>query len=157
MSPWPAILCVCALLIGCDSGSPPPTQTPDTKATTPSGTASSSEEENWWQLPDDSHLEVFISPWPPTQGSSTLRVEVTEDDGEEKFRGTVQYRIVSTKESADAWIPLASAGKKDGNALFSAPVELRVGTYYVQFRVNEKDGFSVDRLDMKMDVKERKS
>src|SRR5262245_13078123 len=67
--------------------------------------------EVWWQLPDDSVLTATVTPWPLKQGATvTIRAEASTDDGDQRFKGTVHYRIVTTQEDEDSktpWLPMA--------------------------------------------------
>ena len=64
------------------------------------------EHEGWWQLADDSALIAKTDPTPPRKGPTQLLVEITEDDFEQKFAGTLAYRVVTSAASNEPWQPM---------------------------------------------------
>jgi hypothetical protein len=94
----------------------------------------------FWQLPDDAMFNVTFAPWPPQAGDATLKVEVTENDWEQKFTGKLEYRLAQTQESETAWTELVPASEDEyGSKLFETPVTLSDGSAFVQFRLHYPD------------------
>jgi len=95
----------------------------------------------YWQLRDDSFLEVTLDPWPPKHGTSKLIVEISSNghDPDIPFSGSIEYRIAKTEESTESWTAM-KRGRKDeeNNVRFTESVVLTQGTMHVQFRVQPK-------------------
>jgi len=93
----------------------------------------------FWQLGDDSVLEVTFDPWPPRSGEAKLKVELSPNghDPSISFAGTVEYRVFSSEDNTEPWKPM-KRGRKDeeNNVRFSDSVPLSKGTVFVQFRVH---------------------
>lgn len=108
-----------------------------------------------WQLLDDSMFIATIEPWPPKEGAVTLKAEATMDDGDQKFAGTVAYRVAAAEQSAEAWKPMPKVGEdKDGSIFFATPITLTKGTVYIHFRVRDRgDKDFTDLTDWKLTVK----
>ena len=112
------------------------------------------ESDAWWQLGDDSVFTATLDPWPPKPGVSTLNAEATEDDWEQKFAGTAEYRIAMVKDNDNPWLELPNTGEDEhGTKLFSAPVTLERGSAYIQFRLrDEGDSDFTELLDWQVDL-----
>jgi len=114
------------------------------------------ENSTFWQLKDDSVLEVTLEPWPPKLGPAKLKVEISPNghDPNLPFSGTLDYRLASWEDNSEPWKPM-KRGRKDeeNNVRYSDSVTLAKGTIYVQFRVHpewEKD--STVLKDWKIEV-----
>jgi hypothetical protein len=113
----------------------------------------------FWQLLDKSELKVVTDPWPPKAGSATLKAEVSANDNEEKFAGTLDYRLSPTEKSTAPWQPLSKVREDaDKSVYFESPITLTAGTVYIQFRVRpagEKtsDKDTLELNDWKVEVK----
>jgi hypothetical protein len=140
-----ALLCSCS-----PSGS-----SGDRKSADAAQTQKEDESKSDWQLHDDSNFIATIEPWPPAEGTATLKAEATMDDGDQKFAGTVAYRIAASEQSAAPWLPMPKVREdQDGSIHFAVPVTLAKGTAYVQFRVRDKgDKDFTDLTDWKVTVK----
>lgn len=122
------------------------------KAETPNQTDESKAD---WQLQDDSMFIATIDPWPPKAGTVKLKAEATMDDAEQKFAGTVAYRVAASKQTSEPWKPMPRAGEdKDGTIQFAVPLTLSQGTVYIQFRVRDAgDKEFTDLTDWKVSVR----
>jgi hypothetical protein len=143
-----ASLCACS-----PSGSS--NSSDDQKRADATETPKEDESKSDWQLHDDSMFIATIDPWPPKEGAVTLKAEATMDDGDQKFAGTVAYRIAASEQSSEPWKPMPKVGEdKDGSLHFAVPATLAKGTVYVQFRVRDKgDKDFTDLTDWKVTVK----
>jgi len=107
-----------------------------------------------WQLLDDSMFIATIEPWPAKEGAATLKAEATMDDGDQKFAGTVAYRIAPSETNSVAWQAMPRVREDaDGSIYFQVPITLSKGTTYVQFRVLDKGDKEPTDLDWKVVVK----
>ena len=138
-----ACLCACS-----------PSDSEEQKQADVSETPEEDESRSDWQLHDDSVFIATVDPWPPKAGGAMVKAEVTTDDGDQKFAGTVAFRIAPNEQNTEPWKPMPKVGEdKDGSLLFAAPVTLNNGTVYVQFRVREKgDKNFTDLTDWKVTV-----
>lgn len=109
----------------------------------------------FWELvglgkPD---LKVVTDPWPAKAGSATLKAEITADDDDQKFSGTLEYRISAHEKNSDAWKPMKQIRQdKDGSTYFESPIKLSKGTWYIQFRVRSQ-GKTLELTDWSVDPK----
>ena len=148
------IAAVAATLCACSpSGSS--SSSGDQKRDDTSTTEKEDESKSDWQLHDDSNFIATIDPWPATEGTVTLKAEATMDDGDQKFAGTVAYRIASAEQNSEPWKAMPRVSEdKDGSIHFAVPVTLTKGAVYVQFRVRDKgDKDFTDLTDWKVTVK----
>jgi hypothetical protein len=93
----------------------------------------------FWQLGDDSVLEVTFEPWPPGSGEAKLKVELSPNghDPSISFAGTVEYRVASSEDNTEPWKPMKRGPRdEENNVRFSDSVTLTKGTVFVQFRVH---------------------
>jgi hypothetical protein len=117
--------------------------------------ARAEEKGTFWELvglgkPD---LKVVTDPWPAQAGAATLKAEVTADDDDQKFSGTLEYRIAASEKNAGTWKPMKQVRQdKDGSTYFESPVKLSKGTWYIQFRVKSR-GKTLELTDWNVDVK----
>ena len=89
-----------------------------------------------WQLMDDSMFLANIEPWPPRAGAATLKAEATLDDWEQKFAGSVSYRVASSADGFERWQPMPKVREDaEGSVYFETPVTLNEGQAFLQFRV----------------------
>lgn len=107
-----------------------------------------------WQLPDDSAFIVRLEPWPAKAGSATIKAEATMDDGEQKFAGTVAYRLASAEQNSEPWLEMPrGSGDDEENVYFQAPITLGKGATYIQFRVQDAgDPQPSELLDWKVEA-----
>jgi len=114
--------------------------------------AADSDKGTFWELPDKADLKVITDPWPAKAGTASLKVEVTTNDDDQKFAGSIDYRIAGSEKNSQAWKPLPKIRQdKDGSTYFEAPITLSKGTCYIQVRVHSKNQ-NVDLTDWKLDV-----
>jgi len=108
-----------------------------------------------WQLLDDSIMTARIEPWPPKEGPAQLKIDITADDAEQKFAGTLTYRLAPTEENSLPWVPLSKLREdEDGNVYYGAPITLPKGTTFIQFRVRDKEDEEFTELtDWSVEVK----
>lgn len=105
-------------------------------------------------LPDDSVFLPTLKPWPPHKGPATLKATATMDDGEQKFAGTVRYRIAPTEQNSLEWLEMPRTGEDAEDVFFEAPITLSEGTSFIQFRVQDAgDPQPTELLDWKIEVK----
>lgn len=105
-------------------------------------------------LPDDSVFLPALEPWPPHEGPATLKAKADTDDGEQKFAGTVRYRIAPTEQNSTEWLDMPRAGEDDEFVYFEVPVTLTKGTSFIQFRVQDAgDPQPTELLDWKIELK----
>jgi hypothetical protein len=130
------VLCLCS----CSQSSSSNQQPASEKNKAPSGSQAAAADEKagtFWELLDKSDLKAVTAPWPPKEGAATLKVEVTANDDEQKFAGTVAYRIAATEQSSGAWQPMPKVREgQDKTMYFEAPITLSNGAAYIQFRVH---------------------
>jgi hypothetical protein len=110
----------------------------------------------FWELvglgkPD---LKVVTDPWPARAGAATLKAEITPDDDDQKFSGTLEFRVSSKEKNSDAWKPMKQTRQdKDGSTYFESPrLTLGKGSWYVQFRVRSH-GTTLELTDWNVIVK----
>lgn len=109
----------------------------------------------FWELvglgkPD---LKVVTDPWPAKAGAATIKAEITPDDDDQKFSGTLEYRISAREKNSDPWKPMKQVRQdKDGSTFFESPIKLNKGTWYIQFRVRSH-GTSLELTDWNVEVK----
>lgn len=89
--------------------------------------------EVFWQLPDDSSLDVRVDPWPPNNGRARLLVNASLGDwSETNLTRTVSYRF----GSAAAWTAMtAGPTTPDGDKIFTSDVIVPTGAHNIQFKV----------------------
>jgi hypothetical protein len=98
-------------------------------------------------------LKVVTDPWPAKSGAASLKAEITTDDDDQKFSGTLEYRISAKEKDTDAWKPMKQVRQdKDGSTYFESPVNLGPGTWFIQFRVRSH-GTTLELTDWKVAVK----
>lgn len=108
----------------------------------------------FWELvgigkPD---LRVVTDPWPAKAGNATLKAEITIDDDDQKFSGTLDYRISAKEKNSDPWKPIKQVRQeRDGSPYFESPVKLTKGTCYIQFRVRSH-GKTLELTDWNVNV-----
>jgi hypothetical protein len=106
------------------------------------------EHEGWWQLADDSALIAKTDPTPPRKGPTQLLVEITEDDFEQKFAGTLAHRVVTYAESNEPWQSMPQVREEEHGSLhFQAPIDLPQGDVMIQFRLRDQG----DEVDTDLD------
>ena len=115
-------------------------------------TEAEDEFEGWWQLMDDSILTATFEPTPPRAGKNKMLVEVTQDDFEENFGGTLAYRLSPAEESDAPWIDLTKLREdEDGTAYYEAEIDLPPGGAFVQFHLKDAgDEEFTDLTDWKL-------
>jgi hypothetical protein len=88
-----------------------------------------------WQLPEGAQLIAKLDPWPATAGPGTVRIEVTIDDFERQFNGTLECRIALAERNSDPWYPVkAHHTDEQKSTFYDIPIKLRPGTFWIQFR-----------------------
>jgi hypothetical protein len=93
----------------------------------------------FWELRDDSMLSAKIDPAPPREGAAQLKIEITTDDNEQKFAGTLDYRMVPSGQTSMAWQPISKGRRdKEGSLHFDVPIHFAKGETSIQFRVRDK-------------------
>lgn len=151
-------LCLCS----CSQSSAPDKQpNVDAKQAPAESTAVAKDEKagTFWELIDKSDLRVVTAPWPPKEGTATLKAEVTANDDGEKFTGTVAYRVAAAEQSSAAWQPMATARVSDDKSVFfESKVTLTKGPVYIQFRVHGAGESAynkeyIDLTDWKIEIK----
>lgn len=109
----------------------------------------------FWELvglgkPD---LKVVTDPWPAKAGDAKLKAEITPDDDDQKFAGTLEYRVSAREKNSDLWKPMKQVRQdKDGSTYFASPIKLSKGSCYIQFRVRSQ-GKSLELTDWNVEVK----
>lgn len=95
----------------------------------------------FWQLNDGVVFEVTIDPWPPKEGVSILKAEITENDYEQNFDGKIEFCLGEAVETSGDWKSMTKIKKdEDGSVHFSNSITLKKGMTQVQFRIrNEGD------------------
>jgi hypothetical protein len=151
-------ICLCS----CSRSSPPDKQpNADAKQAPAESEAAAKDEKagTFWELPDKSELRVVTAPWPPKEGTATLKAEVTANDDSQRFTGSIAYRLSTTEQSSAVWQPMPKVREgNDKSVYFESPATLTKGAVYIQFRVHgagesayNKDHF--DLTDWKIEVK----
>jgi hypothetical protein len=149
-------------LSSCGQQSTPDNQSGADAKQTPAGSGAVAKDDKagtFWELVDKSDLKVVTDPWPPKEGAATLKAEVTTNDDDEKFTGTLAYRVVTTKESSAAWQPMSKVREGDDKSVYyESKITLTKGPVYIQFRVhgageNAYKKEYVDLTDWKIEVK----
>lgn len=132
------------LLFACGSSDEP--------ADAPAEEATASPE---WQLLDDSMLIAKIEPWPPTAGPATLSIEVTTDDFDQRFEGTLEYRVVESTHDFGGWEEMTDPRVGEYESVFyEAPLTLEPGSYAVEIRLRERGATdSTELTDWRIEVK----
>jgi len=129
-------LCVCS----CSPSGRETNSAADAKQGSDSGkeaTTQSDKNGTFWQLIDKADLKVVTDPWPAKAGKATLKAEVTPNDDDEKFAGSLDYRLSPTEKSSAAWQPMPKVREdKDKSVYFESPITLTAGSVYIQFRVH---------------------
>jgi hypothetical protein len=88
-----------------------------------------------WQIQDDAEFEAKLDPWPPTEGCANLKIEISIDDYNRSFLGTLEYRVACCEENLEPWLPAPQGEQdEDGDVLFSIQVQLVKGPNVIQFR-----------------------
>jgi hypothetical protein len=107
-----------------------------------------------WQLLDHSLFTATFEPSPPKAGVVQLKAEATRDDEDQKFLGTVDYRLAGSEENSEPWKPMPQVGEDEiGTVQFAIPVTLTNGTTYIQFRVRDYGDEDYTQLtDWKVEV-----
>jgi hypothetical protein len=128
---WQALIVVSAVLwfpLALACGSPGPDAASESAAKEP-GT--------YWQLLDDSNLDVALEPWPPSAGSATLRAVATLGDWSEDqiLAEQLSYRIAEIEDGFDPWTPMTRTAEDEDQRHFEATVALEPGTWFVQLKV----------------------
>ena len=122
---------------------------------TAAAAAGAEEKGTFWELvglgkPD---LKVVTDPWPAKAGAATLKAEITANDDDQKFSGTLEYRISARQKNSDTWKPMKQVRQdKEGSTYFESPVKLVKGTWYIQFRVRSA-GKTLELTDWDVEVK----
>lgn len=101
-----SVIVAAMLLLGCSSTPAPDAN--DTNENKPS--------ETFWQLSDDSELNVKLAPWPPVGGKVTLEANNGLGDwGNEKpIVETLEYRVVKDTGSSDPYTRMERTEKTVG-------------------------------------------
>ncbi len=101
----------------------------------PESKTKAKEGETFWQLQDDSVLTAVIEPWPPSDENVQLKIEVSENNYNQSFSGTIEYRITRSENNSEAWLRLRGGeNNEDGDVLYSVPIRLLRGANFIQFR-----------------------
>ena len=106
-------------------------------------------QESSWQLSDDSDFTASLSPWPAKQGqSATIRGAASSDDADQRFSGTVHYRILEREDGNAAWQPMRqTSATADGLAEFEAQTTLpRAEKVWVQFQLQQQSQSTPEEL-----------
>lgn len=111
-------------------------------------TAESNEDrpsKTFWQLEDDSELQVEVKPWPPTGGKATVeaRSGIGDWGGSKPKVESVEYRVVRDPRSSEPYKRMSRTEKTEGEGeeaatvhIYSAPdVSFSSGTSWIQFKV----------------------
>ena len=96
--------------------------------------------EAWWELEDDSIFDVTVEPWPLKQGGTvTIKANASTDDSDQKFKGTVHYRIATAEENKAPWVAMKQVkAKEKGDVAFEATAKLPAAAkVWVQFMVKQ--------------------
>jgi hypothetical protein len=96
--------------------------------------------EGTWQLPDNSDFKATLDPWPAKQGGQvTIHASADENDNQQKFKGTVEYRVVTQEKSTAPWLAMKPApAKVKGNVDFEVTATLpQAAKVYVQFKIKQ--------------------
>ena len=117
-------------------------------ATKPSS-ADSKPNATFWQLEDDSTLEVEIRPWPPTGGKADIIAQTCVGDwgGTVPAVESVEVRVVSVQNSSASYQSMKRVEKVEGSGedavthhIYTAKdIKLSSGKQFVQFRVKGKN------------------
>ena len=102
-----------------------------------------------WQLSDDSDFTATISPWPAMQGqSATIRGAASADDGDQKFSGTVHYRILEREDGYAAWQAMRqTSATGDDLAEFEALTTLpQADKIWIQFKLQQQSQSTPEEL-----------
>jgi ankyrin repeat protein len=92
----------------------------------------------FWQLQDDSVVEVTLEPWPPRPGLAKIKVEVSPNghDPSLPFTGILDYRLSFADDSTGSWTAMKRGRRDAENCVhFSASTELAKGTMFIQFKI----------------------
>jgi hypothetical protein len=118
-----------------------PTTAPAAESTSaPVGEAGAEGEnpyESWWQLADDSELTAKFERTPPRLGLNRLMVELTTDDFEQKFDGTIEYRTSLTEQSDEPWRELVQVHEDENATYYLAEIVIPPKGAYVQFHIKD--------------------
>ncbi|HJT32662.1 MAG TPA: hypothetical protein VJ783_11530 [Pirellulales bacterium] len=83
-----------------------------------------------------------------------MKAKADTDDGEQKFAGTVRYRIAPAEHSSTEWLDMPRTGEDEEFVYFEVPVTLTKGASFIQFRVQDAgDPQPTELLDWKIEVK----
>jgi hypothetical protein len=106
-------------------------------------------QESSWQLADDSAFTATITPWPAQQGqNATIRGAASTDDGDQKFSGTVHYRILEREDGYASWQPMTQTSASSADlAEFEAQTTLP-GTdrVWMQFKLQQQSQSTPEEL-----------
>jgi len=106
-------------------------------------------QESSWQLSDDSDFTATISPWPAKQGqSATIRGAASTDDGDQKFSGTVHYRILEREDGYATWQPMTQTSATSADlAEFEAQTTLpQADKVWIQFKLHQQSQSTPEEL-----------
>ena len=105
----------------------------------------------FWELVDKSELRVVTAPWPPKEGTATLKADVTANEDGKKFTGTVACRVATAEQSSAAWQPMSRVREGgDESVYFESKITLAKGPVFIQFRVHGagEDAYKKDYVDL---------
>ena len=157
-----SILLLAVCLSSCGPEARDANSTADTKKGSDDGkdaAPQSDKDGTFWQLIDKADLKVVTDPWPAKAGTATLKAEIIPNDDDEKFAGSLDYRLSPAERSSAAWQSMSNVREdKDKSVYFESPIKLTAGTVYIQFRVrgagektSDKDALELN--DWKVEVK----
>jgi hypothetical protein len=95
--------------------------------------------EQFWELLDKREFRVTLDPW-PAKAAAELKIHgVAEESDDVKFKGTVEYRVVTEEKSKAPWVAMKQVkGKNDRDVEFEAKGKLpNVEKVFVQFKIRQ--------------------
>lgn len=100
-----------------------------------------------WQLERDAILSAEIEPWPAKEGNACLKIEISKDDYNSSFSGTLQYRVVRSEKDSELWARVFGKEDEDGDYLASIEIALTKGENVIQFKIKDKDDKDFTELE----------
>jgi len=108
-----------------------------------------------WSLPNNSEFTALLEPWPPVEGTAELKLEITTNEDDVAFDGTVEFRLADAEKNDELWRVMPATGKdEDDTVSFAVSVKLSKGTTFIQFRLqDDRDDEPTELMDWKVEIR----